>query len=252
MGTSGSSKGPKSSSPLVPPGVDDEPGKPLPEPEGQRFRGFRTEFGRAAAGGGKAALSGALRRYATDATQGRAVGPRRFGSAYQSGAILAGALSSLAGGGSAEGATGTDLSGLAGQPIPFAAQEIARAIAPDNIDADQITAAIQEAITEVLPDTGVFDPASLTMDNLVQILVEFFTRVLFLEITSVAGDAWNKAPDAQHATQTEADLLELIKVVVDKHFSPRLAQGFARYNREEFRKLERAAMDEVWRDWEGA
>ena len=45
MGTSGSSKGPKNSSPLVPAGVDDEPGKPLPEPEGQRFRGFRTEFG---------------------------------------------------------------------------------------------------------------------------------------------------------------------------------------------------------------
>jgi hypothetical protein len=250
VGTSGSSKGPKSSSPLVPPGVDDEPDKPLPEPEGQRFRGFRTEFGRAAAGGGRTALSEALRKYARDATYGSSVGPRRFGSAYQSGAALADTLANLAAGGTAQAAAGVDLSGLAGQPVPVAAQEIARALAPDNIDADQISAAIQEAITEVLADAGVFDPALLTPDALVQILVEFFSRILFLEITSVAGDAWNKAPDAQHATQTEADLLELIRVVVDKHFSPRMAQGFASPNRAEFRKLERAAMDEVWREWE--
>jgi hypothetical protein len=103
----------------------------------------------------------------------------------------------------------------------------------------------------VLPDAGVFDPSFLTPDSLVQILVEFFSRVLFLEITDVAGDGWNKAPDAQHATQTEADLLELIRVVVDKHFSPRIAQGLTNPNREEFSKLERAAMDEVWREWEG-
>jgi hypothetical protein len=250
MGTSGSSKGPKSSSPLVPPGVDDEPDKPLPEPEGQRFRGFRTEFGRAAAGEGRAALTSALGKYARDATYGRSVGPRRFGSAYQSGAALAETLSNLAAGGTAEAASGVDLSGLAGQRVELAAQEIARALAPDTIDSDQITAAIQEAITEVLPDAGVFDPSLFTPDTLVQILVEYFSRILFLEITDVAGDAWNKAPDAQHATQTEADLLELIRVVVDKHFAPRIAQGLGKVNREEFRKLERAAMDEVWGEWE--
>ena len=250
MGTSGSSKGPKSSSSLVPPGVDDEPDKPLPEPKGQRFRGFRTDFGRAAAGGGKTELSSALGKYARDATYGSSVGPRRFGSAYLSGAALADTLAILAAGGTTQGVTGADLSGLAGQPIPVAAQEIARALAPDNIDADHITAAIQEAIIEVLPDAGVFDPALLTPDSLVQILVEFFSRILFLEITSVAGDAWNKAPSAQQATQTEAHLLELIRVVVDKHFSPRIAQGFTNPNRAEFRQLERAAMDEVWREWE--
>jgi hypothetical protein len=195
-------------------------------------------------------LSAALGKYARDATGGSSVGPRRFGSAYQSGATLADALSNLAGGGTGEAATGVDLSWLAGRPINVAAQEIARALAPETIDTDQITAAIQEAITEVLPEAGVFDPSLLTPDVLVQILVEYFSRILFLEITDVAGDAWNKAEDAQHATQTEADLLELIRVVVDKHFAPRLAQGLRNPNREEFRRLERAAMDEVWREWE--
>lgn len=250
MGTSGSSKGPKSTSPLVPPGVDDEPGKPLPPPEGQRFRGFRTEFGRAAAGGGKEALNSALGKYARDATQGSAIGPRRFGPAYRSGAALADTLRDLAQGGSGLAPGGVDFSSLQGQPVNVAAQEIARALAPEGADADEVSAAIQEAITEVLPEAGVFDPSLLTPDTLVQIMVEFFSRILFMEITATAGDAWNKAPDAQQATQTEADLLELIRVVVDKHFSSRLAQGLANANREEFRRLERQAMDEVWREWE--
>ncbi|MBS0247542.1 MAG: hypothetical protein JSR61_13065 [Proteobacteria bacterium] len=250
MGTSGSSKGPKNSSPLVPPGVDDEPGKPLPEPEGQRFRGFRTEFGRAVAGGGTANLTSALGKYAREATLGSAVGPRRFGAAYSSGAALADTLSNIAAGGTGQAPSGVDLSGLVGQPVNIAAQEIARALAPDNIDADSITAAIQEAITEVLPEAGVFDPSLLTPDALVHIMVEFFSRILFIEITNVAGDAWNHAPDAAHATQTEAALLELIRVVVDKHFGPRIAQGLNGATREEFHKLERAAMNEVWREWE--
>jgi hypothetical protein len=250
MGTSGSSKGPKNSSPLVPPGVDDEPGKPLPEPEGQRFRGFRTEFGRAVAGGGKATLALALGKYARDATHGSTVGPRRFGSAYSTGAVLGETLANIAAGGTGQGPSGVDFSALRGQPVNIAAQEIARALAPDNIDADHITVAIQEAITEVLPDAGVFDPSLLTPDSLIQIMVEFFSRILFIEITNAAGDAWNHAPDATHATQTEADLLELIRVVVDKHFGPRMAQGFNGASRDEFRKLERAAMDEVWREWE--
>jgi hypothetical protein len=164
--------------------------------------------------------------------------------------VLADTLSNLGAGETGEAASGVDLSRLAGQPVEVAAQEIARALAPDTIDSDQITAAIQEAIIEVLPDAGVFDPSLFTPDTLVQILVEYFSRILFLEITDVAGDAWNKAPDAQHATQTEADLLELIRVVVDKHFAPRIAVGLGNFDRNEFRALERDAMDEIWREWE--
>ncbi len=250
MGTSASSKGPKSTSPLVPPWADDEPGKSLPAPEGQRFRSFRTEFGRAAAGGGVGVLQSALGKYAREATGGSSYGPRRYGPAYVSGASLAETLSDLASGGTGQTASGVDLSGVAGQPIDVAAQEIARALAPENADADRISAAIQEALVEVLPEAEVFDPTTLTSDQLVQILVEFFSRILFQEITNTAGDAWKKAPDAQHATQTEADLLELIRVVVDKHFSQRLTEALGRATRAEFTRLERAAMDEIWREWE--
>jgi hypothetical protein len=69
-------------------------------------------------------------------------------------------------------------------------------------------------------------------DHLVQILAEFFSRILFQEITTTAGDAWNKALSAQHAAQTEVDLLELVCVVVGKHLSPRLAQGLKSLTRD--------------------
>lgn len=253
MGTSASSKGPNSKSPLVPPGTDADPTKPLPEPEGQRFRGFRTDFGKAAgggSGGGKDSLRSALGKYARDATGGSAIGPRRFGPAYASGAALLQMLSEMGGGGTGKASVGVDMSRLIGQPIDTAAQEIARALAPENADADQITAAIQEALAEALPEAEIFDPTKITQDQLVHVLVEFFTRILFLEICNVAGDAWNKSPDAKQTTQTEADLFELIHVVVDKHLSSRLSKGIQNLSRAELTKLEREAVDEIWREWE--
>lgn len=250
MGTSGSSKGPKSNAPLVPPWADASPNAPLPQPEGQRFRGFRTEFGRAAAAGGGSALRAAIGRYARDATGGGAIGPRRFGPAYSSGAALARTVQDLRVGGTGEADSGIDLSNLIGQPLNYAAQEIARILAPDNADADQVTAAIQEAIAEALPNMLVFEPSAISTDQLVQIMVEFFARILFQEITNTAGDAWNKASTPELAMQTEASLLELVRVAVDKHLSPRLASGIENLSKAELETLQRAAVEEVWRDWE--
>jgi hypothetical protein len=63
-------------------------------------------------------------------------------------------------------------------------------------------------------------------NQLVQILVEFFSRILFQEITTTAGDAWNKALSAQQ-----------VCVVVGKHLSPRLAQGLKSLTRDEIAAL---------------
>lgn len=251
MGTSGSSKGPRSNSPLVPPWADATPDVPLPEPEGQRFRGFRTEFGRAAAGGGLPSLRSALGKYAREATHGASVGPRRFGPAYDAGATFANALTELQSGGTGEGATGVDLSDIAGRSLDYAAQEIARALAPPNADADQISAAVQEAMAAALPDVEIFDPTAITPDQIIQMLVEFWSQILFLEITSAAGDAWNKSPGADSTTKLEGDLLELVRAVVDKHMSPRFAAGLKTLSRSQIATLERAAVAEIWREWEG-
>lgn len=248
MGTSASAKGPNSRSPLVPPWADADPAQPVPAPEGQRFRGFRTEFGRAAAGTGS--LAKALQKYAKDATGGSSVGPRRFGPAYISGAKLAGLINELNAGGTGEVSAGIDLSGLTGQPLDVAAQTIASALAPDNADADQVAAAIQEAMAEVLVEQDVFDPAAISQDQIVALLVEYFARIIFQEISGVAGEAWARSPNVERTTATEGELLELVRSAVDKHMSPRLATGLADLTRDQITALERAALADVWREWE--
>jgi hypothetical protein len=159
-------------------------------------------------------------------------------------------MADLKAGGTGQVAPGVDLRTLVGQPIDYAAQEIARALAPENADADQITIAIQEAIAEVLPDAAIFDPDAISVDQVIQILVEFFSRIIFQEITSVAGDAWNHSPNATRTTIVEADLLEIVRVTVDKHLSPRFANGLSTLNRQEIATLQRNAIEEVWREWE--
>lgn len=244
MGTSSSRRGPSNRSPLVPPWADANPEKPLPPPpEGQRFRGFRTEFGKAVAGGGT--LGSALRKYSSDATGGPEVGPRRFGPAYSAGAGLAQALV----GQPPPDAPELNLANLSGQPLDKAAQAIAEALAPDNADADQIRSAIQDALPEVLGTEGVFDPEAIGPDQIAALLVEFFARILFQEISAVAGDAWKKAPSVQRSTATENDLLEIVRAAMDKHLSPRLSGDFRSVSRDELQRLEQAALEDIWRAW---
>ena len=231
MGTSSSGKGRRNQSPLVPAYADADPGKPIPPPEGQRFRGFRTEFGRAVAGAGEGSFRSALGKYARDSTGGVDYGPRRFGPAYSAGGALAGLITELQAGGSGDNAAGVDLSGLVGQSVGEAAEAIAQALAPANADQDLIRIAIQEAIAEVLPEIAIFDPAALTADDIVSLLVEFFSRVLFQEITSDAGDAWNKTDDPARAVEAENELMDIIRATVDRHLSPALSDGLGQLTR---------------------
>lgn len=245
MGTSSSRKGPSARSPLVPPWADADPGKPVPEPEGQRFRGFRTEFGKVAAGTG-GSLAKALNKYANDATGGASVGPRRFGPAYEAGADFARALS---GAEVPAGEPSLNIAALAGSTMDQAAQQIAEALAPENADADQIRFAVQEALAEVLGSDNVFDPSSISADEIVAILVEFFARILFQEISAAAGEAWKKAPNVERSTTTENQLFEIVRATMDQHLGPRLAGNLGTISREEIKNLERGAMNDIWNAW---
>lgn len=250
MGTSSSSKGRKNTSPLVPAYADADPGKPLPAPEGQRFRGFRTEFGRAVAGAGGGNFASALGRYARDSTGGTTFGPRRFGTAYTAGASLVGLLDELRDGGTGEATTGIDLSSFRGRPLTEAMEAIAQALAPENADADMIRVAIQEALAEALPEVDGFEPADITDDMMIAVLVEFFSVVLFQEITNDAGDAWNKAPDEDRTIAAENELFDIIHAAVDKHMSPALAGGPGDLTRAQIAALERRAVEDIWAEWE--
>ncbi|CAN7430156.1 hypothetical protein LJR231_002793 [Phyllobacterium sp. LjRoot231] len=235
---------------MVPAHADANPEQPLPEPEGQRFRGFRTEFGRAVAGAGAGSFVSALGKYARDSTGGASFGPRRFGPAYSAGGALIGLLNELQAGGTGENSTGIDLSGLVGQPVGEAIDAIAQALAPPNADQDLIRIAMQEALAEVLPDVATFDPTVLQPDDLISLLVEFFSRVLFQEVTADAGEAWNKSDDPFRTVEAENELMDIIRASVDRHLSPSLAEGIGNLSRAQIEQLERRAIDDIWSEWE--
>lgn len=248
MGTSASAKGPNSRSPLVPPWADATPDAPVPDPEGQRFRGFRTEFGKVASGNG-GSMAKALQKYASAATGGSSVGPRRFGPAYGAGADLIQALS----GAQIQTPTGTfDLASIAGLPMDEAAQAIAEALAPQNADADQVRSAMQEALAEVLGEDGGFDPSAIGPDQIVSVLVEFFARILFQEISAAAGEAWKKAPSVERSTTTENELLEVVRAAMDAHLSPRLSGNLSSLSRDQIAAIEQAALADIWQAWSDA
>lgn len=251
MGTSSSSPGAGGGSPLIPAGTDATPGATIPPPTPHRFRDFRRSFGDyAAGGGGSGALRRALGRYARTSTGGGGVGPRRFGPAYDSGGGLFSVLGEMQAGGDGSASTGVDLSTLVGRPVALAAQEIAKQLAPEGIDADRVTVAMNEAMTEVLPDQDTFEPGSMTAEQIAAILVEYLTRILFHQVTEDAASAWNRSPSEARTIEAENELFDLIKIGMDKHLGPRLANGVGKLTKAQVKQLQLAAMQDVWREWE--
>jgi hypothetical protein len=191
-------------------------------------------------------MAAALQKYAADATQGADVGPRRFGPAYSAGAGLAQAL---AGQNLADQGIDLNLASLAGQSMDRAAQAIAEALAPENADADQIRSAIQDAVAEVFGTDAPFDPDAIGPDQIAALLVEFFARILFQEISAAAGDAWKKAPGVQRSTAAENELLEIVRAAMETHLSPKLSGDLTALDRAELQRLEQSAIKDIWQAW---
>lgn len=251
MGTSSSSAGAGGKSPLIPAGTDATPGAPIPTPATNRFQPFRIAFGHHARGIGKGSfLKSALGRYARTATGGARVGPRRFGPAYSSGGSLFALLGEMQGGGTGSVSVGVDLSGLVGRSLTIAVQEIARALAPAGIDADRVAVAINEAMTEVLVDEEIFDPSTLSADQIVEVIVDYLARILFHQVTEDAGSAWNRSPSEARTIEAENELFDLIKIAMDRQLGPKLANGVGRMSKLDVEPAQLNAMQEVWREWE--
>lgn len=249
MGTSSSSKGSGRNQPLVPPGTDDQPGKPVPAAQPERFKAFRRSFGKFLKGGDGADLRRALGHYTRTSTGGSAVGPRRFGSVYSAGGDLYEVLSSLGGDGSEAATRGLSKDSLAGEPLDVVCQRLSDALAPDNADSDRIRAAIDEAMLEVLGE-GDFDPNRLDEETVHLILAEYLSQSVFQEIVDEVGGSWANAPDEKRTPEAEGELLELIRVVVDRKLGSRLS-GNGDLNKAAVRHFMREAMAEVWQEWEG-
>ena len=233
---------------MVPPWADDQPGTPVPAPQPKRFQAFRTSFGKYLKGGDGGDLRRSLGHFARTSTGGSGVAPRRFGSVYTTGGDLFDVLRSLGGDGTDAEERGLSKTSLTGQPLDVVCQRLSEALAPENGDRDRIREAIDEAMLEVLGE-GTFDPASLDEETVHRILSEYLSQSVFQDIVDEVGGSWANAPDEKRTAEAEGELLELIRVVVDKNLGSKLAGG-KNLTKAEVHKFMRDAVTEVWKEWE--
>ncbi|MFQ2293699.1 hypothetical protein ACK323_19555 [Aeromonas enteropelogenes] len=247
MGTSQSSTGPGGGSPLLPPWADDQPQQPLPLPQGDRFRPYRTSLGRAVSSGNRDDFRKAIGHYARKASGGSSNAARRMGSATNAGAGL---FSILAGVPAASGEASVDLGSLAGLPCELAISTITQALATGDGDSDKIRAAMNHALVEALDGVETFDPQCITDDVIVDTMIGYLAEIIFLQMVMDSDKAWNKANTPSQALRAETELRELIKVVVDKHMATKLTGKVRNVSRQQMVQIERQAIIDVWKEWE--
>ena len=249
MGTSASSKGPGSQSPLVPPWADANPGTLLPPPEPRRFKPFRLSLSRFVQSGNKADLYKAMGHYARTATGGRNVGARRFGSASKTGGALFGLLSDLRSGGTGEAIVNIDLSSLNGKDLDYAIQEIARVVTCVDGDAEKTKVAVQHALSETLEGLGTFNSSVITDEMLVNIMILYVRDFVFQQIVMESGKALQGLTNGIQAIEVENAILELVSVIVEKTMSPFFINGISLLTRQQVEGIQQKTIAEVMMEW---
>ena len=248
MGTSTSSSGPGSNSPLVPPWADSDPDKPLETPPPQRFKQFRTELGKFAASGRNInRLKRALGHYASTSTGGSAVGPRRFGSMADTGGTLAGLFNELRDGGDGS-RVGVHLPDLVGRSVDDVIDEIANALMPQNGDADKTRLALTRALSECLDGMESFDPSAIDDSMIIDMVVFYVGDFVFQQILLDSNKAFQRCETASEQISAENDLYELVSSAVDRHLRDHLNRG--ELNPDNVRQVQLGALKEVWQEWE--
>lgn len=248
MGTSQSNPGPGNGTPLVPPWADDEPDRPLPLPDPNRFRSFRTSLGHFVKTGNRDNLISAVVSYANKSSGGGGVASRRLGAVNEAGANLFIALGGIAGG-SMPGQDPNFLHDLVGKPCELAIAAIVEALTPENGDADKIRAAMNDALIEALDGIEVFDLNVITDELIVNIMISYLSECVFLQMVGDAGDAWKKAESPSRETAASEDLKELVKVVVDKYMAPKFGDNVRGVTKNELLQIEKQVIQEVWNEW---
>lgn len=247
MGTSQSSTGPGSASPLIPPWADDQPQQPQIPPQSARFMPYRQSLGRFVSGGDKNDLKSAVGHYARKASGGSGSAARRMGSVTQAGAGLFGTLAGMP---ADSGGTIIDLGSLAGLPCELAISAITQALTTVNGDSEKIRIAMNHALVEALDGVTIFDPQCITDDVIVDTMIGYLAESIFLQMVMDADKAWNKADTPTQAIRAETDLRELIKIVVDKYMAPKLVGNIRTFSRQQMVQIERQAIIDTWSEWE--
>lgn len=249
MGTSTSSKGPHSTSPLVPSWADNDGQGPGNNQLEQRFRGFRATLGQAASvgGGNTSDLKKALGHYAKSATGGKSNGARRFSSMIGAGGSLFDTLRSLQSG---SDTNSLNISDLQGQPVDVVIDKIIDSLIQVNGDSERIRAAMNEALAEALDGFATFDFSKITDDIVVDMMINYLTQCIFEQIILDSKTALDKADTPEKAEKLESNLLELIKTSVDLNFGNHLGQNINTLNKQDIETIQKNAIQDIWGEWE--
>jgi hypothetical protein len=251
MGTSASNGGSPASSPLVPPWADLDNQGPGPEPEGQRFRGFRTTLGRFVSSGDPAMGRGALGRFAASGLGGTATGVRRLAPAIAAGGRLGDLVADLAEGGTGQAVVGFDVTSLDGQEIGVAIERLVNALRPaGTTDDEAIRAALDEALSSVLSDEPEFDAELISLEMLDELLLKYAEEEIYLTVIGESGDAFDKSTDPLILIRRENELRELIRVVVDKDGRQLVSASLQHLGKGKFDKVVRDLFAKVLKTFE--
>ena len=249
MGTSTSSKGPHSTSPLVPSWADNDGQGPGNNQLEQRFRGFRATLGQAASvgGGNTSDLKKALGHYAKSATGGKSNGARRFSSMIGAGGSLFDTLRSLQSGADTNS---LNISDLQGQPVDVVIDKIIDSLIQVNGDSERIRAAMNEALAEALDGFATFDFSKITDDIIVDMMINYLTQCIFEQIILDSKTALDKADTQEKGKKLKSNLLELIKTSVDLNFGNHLGQNINTLNKQDIETIQKNAIQDIWGEWE--
>jgi hypothetical protein len=249
MGTSKSNPGAGPNSPLIPPWADD--GNPPPPPIPNRFQAFRGALGRAARTRTPEDVGSALRQYASRATGGRDTAVRRFNPTVRDGAQLINVLSQLRTG-TPLVVNGVSLGLLTGLSCDAAIDSLITALSQGHGDSEKVRAAMQEALVNALDGQAIFDPAQFTDELLIQVLQNYLSECIFLDIVANGADALSKPNGGVQAIDIENMLRETVKVAVDIAMQAALQAGVAlgQMSTIDLANLQKQAIRDVWTAWE--
>lgn len=255
MGTSSNNPGSNDRSPLVPPHADAEPGKPLPKPDKNRFKEFRTSLGKYVKTGDKSYLNKGLSSYAGKATGG--VGHRRFGTAVDTGGALISALSGFQQGKPIEDIEGLNqdkaerFSEAVGKPLDEAIEILADCLAPDGEDSDTIRDALVHALSESLEGLDEeFDYQTLDEEIYTNTILCYLTEVVFQEVVLESGESFDKAESPEVLHEREDVLRETVKAAIDNHLSEHIQDQISSLSSLQIRNIQLAALKDVFAEWE--
>lgn len=247
MGTSASSTGPGSKSPLVPPWADDRPQEPLPTPKPKRFADFRRAIGQFIKSNDDQELRKGLRHYAGKSTGGGEIAARHMGSVTRTGGLL---FDALIGRPVSSNERDVNLEELSGRNCEEVISIIAESLTPEDGDAAKIKKSMTLALAEALDGIEIFDDERITDDIIISTMINYLAEAIFLQMVNDLGKSWNKAKSPERTLEAEKRLQEVIKVVVDKHMDGKLSGDIRSFTRQQMIEIERQTIIDVWKEWE--